>query len=86
MHFLRYGHKLSRKKAIVRTQYGKQYGYDYHFAKKPHAMGCLVPLWPKHRLAIIYVCKKCTAGYRITKKEKRKNKRKNGGFIPMPEF
>lgn len=85
-------HKLTGKTAIVGTRYGKLYedGYAFPFAKKPHAMGCLIPLWPKHRLTKIYVCKQCTRDYHHSKRENRKNrriyKRKNKGFIPMPEF
>ena len=56
-------HALTGKKAIVRTRYGllkDPNKYKYSFAKSPHAMGCLTPMWPIHRLAKIYVCDSCT--------------------------
>lgn len=56
-------HKLTGKKAIVRTRYGNfknSSKYDYPFARRPHSMGCLTPMWPVGRLAKIYVCDSCT--------------------------
>jgi hypothetical protein len=56
-------HLLTGKKAIVGTRYGKLKNsakYNYPFARRPHAMGCLTPRWPVGRLAKIYVCDSCT--------------------------
>ena len=63
-------HKLSGKKAIVKTRYGKLKdlrGYEYSYAKKPHAMGCMTPVWPIGRFAKIYVCDSCTFLYKKQK-------------------
>jgi hypothetical protein len=67
-------HTLTGKKAIVRTRYGKlidETYYSYPYAKRPHSMGCLTPLWPVGRLVKIYVCDSCTNAL----------KQKNGGHL-----
>lgn len=56
-------HKLTGKKVIVRTSYGKLKDlntYEFPYAKQPYPMGCVIPVWPVYRLARIYVCDSCT--------------------------
>ena len=55
-------HKVKMKKTIVRTSYGyPPLYYDARFpnSKNKRDKGCVKPLWPKHRLALIYNCMKC---------------------------
>jgi len=55
-------HHVKMKKTIVGTQFGfGSWGLDREFpnAKGKLGLGCVIPSWPKHRLAIIYHCSKC---------------------------
>ena len=79
-------HMLTGKTVIVKARYVKLDTYEYPFAKKPHTLNYMMPLWPSHRLVKIYVCTKCTNSYKALKKYQKQMKKKNTGFIPFPEF
>lgn len=79
-------HMLTGRTAVVKARYGKLDVYEYPFAKKPHTLSYIMPLWPSHRLVKIYECDKCTNAYKALKKYQKQMKKKNTGFIPFPEF
>jgi len=57
-----YLHRTKMKKTIVKTHYGfasLQNDPLSPNAKMKYSMGCVVPLWPSGRLAIVYHCSKC---------------------------
>ena len=50
-------HNIKMKKYLTRTAFGmpirgRDEGFPY--PKRRARLGCVIPLWPKHRLAIIY--------------------------------
>ena len=57
-----YLHGIKMRKVIVRTQYGNAVPHnDLNSlnAKIKYPMGCVVPVWPSGRLALVYHCTKC---------------------------
>lgn len=68
-------HNEKMKKTLVGTRYGKPIkpciNYSYPNAKRKKCMGCVVPIWPTRRIAIVYHCKSCD---RIKKESGNKDK------------
>jgi len=63
------------KKALVGTRYGKiayEYSLIYPNAKRRKPMGCVLPIWPIRRLAIIYHCSSCNKAKKLYGKKKDK--------------
>ena len=55
-------HNINMRKGIVHTHYGIagiRNSNQYPNAKIKKSMGCDRPLWPIHRLALIYYCSHC---------------------------
>jgi hypothetical protein len=63
-------HHEKMHKTLVRTNFGlSAYDFEYENSKYPNAkesvnLGCIIPNWPIHRLAIIYACDVCTESKR----------------------
>src|ERR1700749_24218 len=70
-------HILTGKTAIVKAHYGKLDSSfpHYPYAKAPHSMGCLIPLWPAGRWVKIYVCDSCTYAYKLKIKRQKNNQK-----------
>lgn len=73
-------HNEVLEKALVQAHYGKTRIYTnttlFPYSKKPAEMGCLCPIWPSRRLAIVLTCDSCTMLYRKWKL----NRKENGDF------
>jgi hypothetical protein len=59
-------HKLKMHKVLVQTNFGlSAFEFDERYLNYPNPkrstnLGCVKPMWPIHRLAIIYACNECT--------------------------
>lgn len=69
-------HEEKMKLTIVGTIYGmgcyQPYSNEFPNAKKKKCMGCVVPIWPTKRLALVYSCKSCTKEMRKERRERKK--------------
>lgn len=65
-------HNKFMRRAVVKTRYGfycsTMNSSTYINARSQKCMGCVKPIWPKNRMAIIFVCRKCN---KIKKHQKR---------------
>lgn len=56
-------HNEKMKKNLVGTRYGKPIkpctNDSCPNAKRKKCMGCVIPIWPIRRMAIVYHCKSC---------------------------